>query len=121
MTHVVTENCINCKYTNCVTVCPTDAFREGMNMLVIEPPGDPTSTCIDCAACVPECPTTAIYADADVPSQWHGFIEQGQVEILDINQLELCLRAFFGEFVNPLGHRLANAPGSRTSDDDCDF
>ncbi len=72
MTHVVTENCINCKYTDCITVCPTDAFREGMNMLVIDP--DPAA-CIDCAACVPECPTTAIFAESDVPGSMSAFIE----------------------------------------------
>jgi ferredoxin len=62
MTYVVTEACINCKHTECVEVCPTDAFHEGKNFLVIEP-----DACIDCAACVPECPVEAIYADADVP------------------------------------------------------
>ena len=36
MTHVVSENCIKCKYTDCVDVCPVDCFREGPNMLVIE-------------------------------------------------------------------------------------
>ncbi len=51
MTHVVTESCIKCKYTDCVDVCPVDCFREGPNMLVIEP-----DECIDCAVCIPECP-----------------------------------------------------------------
>lgn len=62
MTFVVTESCIRCKYTDCVDVCPVDAFREGPNFLAIDP-----SDCIDCALCVPECPVDAIYADADVP------------------------------------------------------
>ncbi len=62
MTFVVTEACIRCKYTDCVDVCPVDAFREGPNFLAIDP-GD----CIDCALCVPECPVQAIYADDDVP------------------------------------------------------
>lgn len=69
MTFVVTEACINCKYTACVDVCPTDAFREGANMLVIEP-----DDCIDCAVCVPECPVNAIYADEDVPKDQLDFI-----------------------------------------------
>ena len=62
MTHVVTEACIQCKYTDCVDVCPVDAFREGSNFLAIDP-----DECIDCAVCVPECPVEAIYAEEDVP------------------------------------------------------
>jgi ferredoxin len=70
MTHVVTESCIKCKYTDCVDVCPVDCFREGPNMLVIEP-----DECIDCAVCIPECPVNAIYADVDVPQNQLQFIE----------------------------------------------
>ena len=55
MTYVVMENCIRCKYTDCVEVCPVDAFREGPNFLVIDP-----EDCIDCDVCVPECPVEAI-------------------------------------------------------------
>ncbi|MEO8103848.1 MAG: ferredoxin family protein, partial [Betaproteobacteria bacterium] len=62
MTYVVTEACINCKHTDCVEVCPVDAFREGRNFLVIDP-----DECIDCTLCVPECPVEAIYMDTDVP------------------------------------------------------
>lgn len=69
MTHVVTEACIRCRYTDCVDVCPTDAFRAGRNMLVISP-----VDCIDCAVCVPECPVEAIFFDADVPSSQQRFI-----------------------------------------------
>ncbi len=69
MTHVVTEACIKCKYTDCVDVCPVDCFREGLNMLVIEP-----DECIDCAVCIPECPVNAIYADVDVPQAQMKFI-----------------------------------------------
>jgi len=70
MTHVVTESCIKCKYTDCVDVCPVDCFREGPNMLVIEP-----DECIDCAVCIPECPVNAIYADFDLPLAQAKFIE----------------------------------------------
>lgn len=69
MTFVVTEACIKCKYTDCVDVCPVDAFREGPNFLVIDP-----LECIDCAVCVPECPVEAIYAEEDVPSDQRDFI-----------------------------------------------
>lgn len=69
MTFVVTESCIKCKYTDCVHVCPTDAFREGPNFLAIEP-----DDCIDCALCVVECPVDAIFADGDVPKDQAHFI-----------------------------------------------
>lgn len=66
MTYLVTENCIKCKHTDCVSVCPVDCFYEGPNMLVINP-----EECIDCGVCVPECPVDAIVsdsnADIDVP------------------------------------------------------
>ena len=62
MTYVVTESCIKCKYTDCVDVCPVDCFREGPNMLVIDP-----DECIDCTLCVAECPVEAIFAEDDVP------------------------------------------------------
>ncbi|WP_163269542.1 ferredoxin FdxA [Chelativorans alearense] len=59
MTFVVTDNCIRCKYTDCVEVCPVDCFYEGENMLVINP-----DECIDCGVCEPECPADAIISDA---------------------------------------------------------
>ena len=64
MTHVVTDACIRCKYTDCVDVCPVDCFKEGPEFLVIDP-----DECIDCAVCIPECPVNAIYADADLPAE----------------------------------------------------
>lgn len=70
MTHVVTESCIKCKYTDCVDVCPVDCFKEGPNMLIIDP-----DECIDCAVCIPECPVNAIYADVDLPQDQMKFIE----------------------------------------------
>ena len=70
MTYVVTESCIRCKYTDCVDVCPVDCFREGPNMLVIDP-----DECIDCAVCIPECPVNAIYAEEDVPADQVSFIK----------------------------------------------
>ena len=68
MTYVVTEACIKCKHTDCVDVCPVDAFREGANFLVIDP-----DECIDCTLCVPECPVEAIYAEDDVPAGQESF------------------------------------------------
>jgi ferredoxin len=69
MTHVVTENCINCKHTDCVEVCPVDAFHEGPNFLVINP-----DECIDCTLCVEECPVGAIYPELDIPAGQEGFL-----------------------------------------------
>ncbi len=69
MAYVVTENCIKCKYTDCVDVCPVDCFHEGPNFLVIDP-----DECIDCSLCVNECPAEAIFHADDVPERWHDFI-----------------------------------------------
>ncbi len=70
MTFVVTEQCIRCKYTDCVEVCPVDCFHEGPNFLVIDP-----EECIDCALCVPECPVEAIYDVDDLPADMDEYIE----------------------------------------------
>ncbi|MCW7538510.1 ferredoxin family protein [Aquabacterium sp. A7-Y] len=69
MSHVVTEACIRCRYTDCVEVCPVDCFREGPNFLVIDP-----NECIDCAVCIPECPANAILPEEDVPEAQRHFI-----------------------------------------------
>ena len=69
MAYVVTENCIKCKFTDCVDVCPVDCFHEGPNFLVIDP-----DECIDCTLCVPECPAEAIFAEDDVPDTQRAFI-----------------------------------------------
>ena len=73
MTFVVTESCINCKYTECVEVCPVDCFHEGPNMLVIDP-----EDCIDCAMCETECPVNAIVSEDDLP--------EPQLEFLALNE-----------------------------------
>lgn len=62
MTYIVNENCIKCKYTDCVEVCPVDCFHVGPNFLVIDP-----DECIDCTLCEPECPAEAIFAEDDLP------------------------------------------------------
>jgi ferredoxin len=68
MTFVVTENCIKCKYMDCVEVCPVDCFHEGPNMLVIDP-----DECIDCTLCEPECPVEAIFSEDEVPANQKDF------------------------------------------------
>lgn len=70
MAFVVGENCINCKHTDCVEVCPVDCFYEGPNFLVIDP-----DECIDCALCEPECPVDAIFSEDELPADQVQFIE----------------------------------------------
>jgi len=68
MTFVVTENCIKCKYMDCVEVCPVDCFHAGPNFLVIDP-----DECIDCTLCEPECPAEAIYSEEELPAGQEKF------------------------------------------------
>jgi len=70
MAHVVTEPCVNCKYTDCVVVCPCECFYGDDKQLYINP-----DDCIDCEACVTECPVEAIFMDDDVPAKWHQYIQ----------------------------------------------
>jgi ferredoxin len=70
MAYVVTAPCDGCKYTDCVTVCPCDCFREGDRMLYIDP-----NECIDCDACRSECPVEAIFPDSEVPAEWSSYIQ----------------------------------------------
>lgn len=72
MAYVITEDCIRCKYQDCVQVCPVDCFHEGVNMLVIDP-----EECIDCGLCVPECEANAIIEDTeDGGDRWLEINEQ---------------------------------------------
>lgn len=70
MAMVVTQPCIGCKDKSCLPVCPVDCFYEDEKMVYIAP-----DECIDCGACVAECPTEAIFYEDDVPERWQGFIE----------------------------------------------
>src|SRR5207245_11740079 len=70
MTYVVAEPCVNCRYTDCALVCPVEAFHLDDDMLVIHP-----ETCIDCDACVPECPVEAIFAEDKLPLEWSSFTQ----------------------------------------------
>jgi ferredoxin len=63
MTFVVTDNCQHCRYTDCVAVCPVQCFHADAEMLYIDP-----AVCIDCGACVPECPVEAIYEEGTLPA-----------------------------------------------------
>ena len=78
MTHVVTDACIRCKYTDCVDVCTVDCFGEGPAFLTIHP-----DECIDCAVCIPECPVGAIVADSDLPPEMAVFLELNRTPFAD--------------------------------------
>jgi ferredoxin len=70
MAYIVADPCVKCKYTDCVAVCPVECFYEGENSLVIHP-----DECIDCGACEPECPTTAIFEESALPEKWKAYVE----------------------------------------------
>ncbi len=69
MTTLVTDNCQRCRFTDCVTVCPVACFHGDAEMLYIDP-----NVCIDCGACVPECPVHAIYEEKDLPDDKRHWI-----------------------------------------------
>lgn len=70
MTYVVTDNCGKCRFTDCVTVCPVDCFHADDERLYIDP-----AECIDCGACVPECPVEAIFAEEDLPEDQKDWLK----------------------------------------------
>ncbi len=70
MTYVVCEPCRGCKYTDCVVVCPCECFYQDEQQLYIDP-----GECIDCEACVPECPVEAIFHDTNVPGAWEQYLQ----------------------------------------------
>jgi ferredoxin len=74
MPYVITEPCIGTKDASCVEVCPVDCIYEGGDQYYIHP-----DECIDCGACEPECPVTAIFPDTDVPTEWTSYIEKNRV------------------------------------------
>ncbi len=75
MPHIVTNKCQGCKFTDCVEVCPVTCFYEMDNQLVIHP-----DECIDCRACVTECPVEAIYADSEIPAEYEAAIELNAIQ-----------------------------------------
>lgn len=70
MPYVITEACKGVKDRSCVDVCPVDCIYEGPEQLYIHP-----DECIDCGACEPECPVTAIFPDEDVPVSQRQYIQ----------------------------------------------
>jgi len=90
MTFVVTDHCRNCRYTDCVSVCPVDCFHGDAEMLYIDP-----VLCIDCGACVPECPVEAIYEEGLLPAELEGW--------LAINAEKAKTLPVVNEKIEPLG------------------
>jgi len=78
MTYVVTSACVDHKYQDCVAVCPVDAFREMATYLVIDP-----DDCIDCNACMSECPVDAIFPDYELPDEESEWLEKNEDEAVD--------------------------------------
>ena len=70
MAYVVCEPCRDCKYTDCVVVCPMECFYQDDAQLYIDP-----EECIDCEACVPECPVEAIFHETNVPAPWTQYVQ----------------------------------------------
>ncbi len=81
MAFVVCEPCRECKYTDCVAVCPCECFYQDESMLYIDP--DP---CIDCEACVPECPVEAIFHEANVPAPWTQYVQLNRDRVAKLTE-----------------------------------
>lgn len=93
MAHVVTERCVDCRYTDCCAVCPVDCFYEieSPAMLVIDP-----DTCIDCALCVPECPIHAIWPEEELPEVYKGWVEKNAELFSDGTNIKVKTDALAG-------------------------
>jgi ferredoxin len=81
MAFVVCEPCHDCKYTDCVVVCPCDCFYQDDAQLYIDP-----EYCIDCDACTPECPVDAIFPEFSVPAQWTHFVQLNAERVLALKE-----------------------------------
>src|SRR5438105_15735165 len=91
MSHAVCEPCVDCKYTDCVSVCPVNCFYEAPDKLLIN-----FDECIDCTACVPECPVEAIFAEGDVPEKWQSYIEINRTEAPQFPNISVKKEALLG-------------------------
>lgn len=109
MSYVVTDSCIRCKYTDCVVICPVDAFREGEAMLVIDP-----DVCIDCGVCEPECPVGAIAFDLQAGGHWRELNRKYAATwpVIDARKAPLTCAAEFRAMPSKYDHYFSNAPAS---------
>ena len=124
MTYIVTDNCIRCKYMDCVEVCPVDCFYEGENMLVIHP-----DECIDCGVCEPECPAEAIKPDTEggldkwleinskYATAWPNITEKrdAPADAKEWDGVEGKFEKYFSNFPSTPSISLASGGGSRFS------
>ena len=99
MTYIVTEDCVDCKYTDCAAVCPVEAFHELPDRLYINP-----DTCIDCDACVPECPVEAIFHEDNLPDEWKEFTPLNAEEAVKCPVITEKKPALEGESCNKAQH-----------------
>ena len=81
MAYVVCQPCHDCKYTDCVVVCPCECFYQDDVQLYIDP-----EHCIDCEACVPECPVEAIYHEDHVPPQWTSYVQLNSNRTIELRE-----------------------------------
>jgi NAD-dependent dihydropyrimidine dehydrogenase PreA subunit len=84
MAYVITEPCVDVKDKSCVNVCPVDCIYEDSEsdrVLYIHP-----DECIDCGACEPECPVSAIFAEEEVPDKWKQFVSIGKLYVKNKTQ-----------------------------------
>ncbi len=103
MAYVVCEPCHDCKYTDCVVVCPCECFYQDENQLYIDP-----DHCIDCDACVPECPVEAIFHETNVPTSWQDFVRLNAERVL-------ALKDTGGHITEKIEPKLGSGCRSRTS------
>jgi ferredoxin len=81
MAYVVCEPCHDCKYTDCVVVCPCECFYQDEMQLYIDP-----GECIDCEACVSQCPVEAIFHEGNIPSPWAHFTQLNAERVLALKE-----------------------------------
>jgi ferredoxin len=102
MPFVVTEPCFDCKYTDCVSACPVEAFYQDEYMLYIHP-----DVCIDCGCCVPECPVEAIYDEPLVPAPWRHYVQ------LNADRARACVSGVTENITRPQEPKLGPRCGKK--------
>jgi ferredoxin len=110
MTFVVTEHCRDCRYTDCVAVCPVDCFHADERMLYIDP-----ARCIDCGACIPECPVEAIYEEGTLPRELEHWlaINAERAKLLPVLNVKVAPLGTADERASSLGYAPAQSSKRR--------
>ena len=105
MTYVVTWRCLGTKDRSCVEVCPVDCFYDIRKKKYNDKYGVPVEgqdgeahvgqmmihpdECINCGACVSECPVEAIFEDSEVPEEYLESIKYNEEETVPLSVEEL--------------------------------